>query len=197
MPRDPKAITLGPGKMYVADAGTADPTVTFAANKIVVTPGAAFQDIGYTDNGSQITYSITSEPVRVAEELEDVAYKTTGRAGAIAFEMAEETVRNLTLAFNGGTVTTTGTGATEGWTYEPPALGSEKRRCLFWVSQDETMAFFFRQVFQTGSVTIGRRPGAEKSTIPVEFSMEKPTGQTAFKAWGAGATRGGGAVAGT
>jgi len=194
MPRNPKAITLGPGTMHVADAGTADPVVTFAGGKIVVTLGAAFSDVGYTENGSQITYSLDSEPVRVAEELEDVLHKTTGRSGAVAFEMAEETVRNMTLAFNGGTVTTSGTGATEGWTYEPPDLGNEQRRCLFWLSEDQTVAFFFRQVFQTGSVTIGRRPGAEKSTIPVEFSLEKPSGIKPFKVWGAGAVRGGGAV---
>jgi hypothetical protein len=195
MPNDPKAIQLGPGKLYVADAGTVDPTVTVAASKITWTPGAAWSLVGYTENGSEISFQINTDPVEVAEVLDPLYHKTTGRAGSVSFEMAEETVRNLTIAWNGGTVTVSGTGVTEMLTYEPPLPGNEVRRALIWVSEDEQELWLVRQTFQTGNVTVARRKGADKATLPVEMSIEAPaSGGRPFKVWMTGA-RSGGAVA--
>lgn len=89
--------------------------------------------------------------------------------------MAENTVRNLTLAMNGGTVTVSGTAPDEVYTYEPPEPGTEERRMLLFESEDGQERWVFRRVFQGGSVTMARRKGAEKATISVEFRLEKPT----------------------
>jgi len=191
---DPKTISLGPGLLYWAPAGTADPTTAVTGSIISDTLPVAWKQIGYTENGSEFSYELSSDDVVVAEVLDAISHKTTGRSGSVAFEMAEVTVKNLVLALNGGTVTNTGTGATALWTYEPPNIGSEVRVALIWQSEDNTERWIFRQVFQTGSVTVGRRRGADKATVPVTFSLEVPTGARPFKVWMATDAKAGGQV---
>ena len=288
MAGNPSALSLGPGLLYYAPLGTALPTDhTTALN-------AAFLEIGYTDEGSELSFEVSSEPVEVAESLDPVLYRTTGRNGGVTFAMAENTARNLTLAFNGGTVTaygaagtdevqtwtisgtptggtftpeiagysaipsqaynvstanlatalTTAIGATvtvtgtagssyvvtfpashgdvplatfvtaftggttpsisatettkgvrsvaDGFSYEPPEPGQEVRRILVWQSEDGQERWVYPQVFQGGSVTMSRRKGATKTTIPVEFRLERPTdGGAPFQAFYAAARSGG------
>lgn len=182
-------LSLGPGRLYVAPLGTAEPTD-------LVTPlPAVWSEVGYTSEGSEITYSMSADPVEVAESLDPLFNRTTSRSGTCAFAMAENTVRNLTLAFNGGTITTTGTGASQIFTYEPPQPGKEVRRMIVWQSEDGTERWILRQVFQAGDVTTARRKGATYATLPVSFALEAPaTGLTPFRAIYAG-TRAGGATA--
>jgi len=196
MPMDSKTISLGPGLLYWAPAGTVDPTTAVTGSIISDTLPVAWKQIGYTENGSEFSYELTSEDVNVAEAFDPISHKTTGRSGTISFEMAEITAKNLVLALNGGTVTNSGTGATAMWTYEPPVPGTEVRVALLWQSDDSLERWIFRQVFQTGSVTVGRRRGADKATVPVTFSLEIPaTGSTRpFKVWFATDSKAGGQV---
>jgi hypothetical protein len=195
MPNDSKTISLGPGKLYWAAAGTADPTTAVTGSVISDTLPVAWKEIGYTEAGSEFSYELTSEPVQVAEVFDPISNKTTGRSGSVSFEMAELTVRNLVLALNGGTVTNSGTGATAMWTYEPPNPGSEVRVALVWQAEDNLERWLFRQAFQTGSVTIGRRRGADKATVPVSFALEPTSaGAKPFKVWMATDNKSGGAV---
>lgn len=180
------ALSLGPGWLYWAPLGTALPIDRTTALD------AAYQRIGYTDEGSELSFEISSESVEVAEELDPVFTRTTGRNGSLTFAMAENTVRNLTLAFNGGTVASVGTGD---FSYEPPEPGQEVRRILVWESEDAQERWVYPQVFQAGSVTMSRRKGATKTTIPAQFKLEKPAaGGAPFKAFYAG-ERSGGATA--
>ncbi|MDT8916296.1 hypothetical protein [Amycolatopsis sp. PS_44_ISF1] len=158
------ALSLGPGRLYAAPLGTALPADLGTA----LDP--AFKPIGYTEEGSEFSYELSSDPVEVAE-LDPVFYRTTGRNGTVTFAMAENTVRNLTLAFNGGTVTRTQSGAVK---YEPPEPGSEVRRVLVFDSEDGEERWVYPQVFQGGSVSMARKKGADKATVPVEFRLEKP-----------------------
>jgi hypothetical protein len=192
MPMDSKTISLGPGLLYWAPAGTADPTTAVTGSIISDTIPVTWKQIGYTENGSEFSYELSSDDVNVAEVFDPITHKTTGRSGSVAFEMAEITVKNLVLSLNGGTVTNTGTGATSMWTYEPPLPGNEVRVALIWQSEDNLERWIFRQVFQTGSVTAGRRKGADKATLPVTFSLESPTGQRPFKVWMATDSKAGG-----
>lgn len=184
---DAGALSLGPGKLSWAPLGTTLPA------DLADALAAAFEPIGYTEEGSTFNYSITTEPVDVAEELDRVLTKTTGREGSVEFAMAENTVRNLTLAFNGGTVTRTAGGNVK---YTPPAPGTEVRRVLVWESEDGQERWVFPQVFQGGSVSMARRKGATKTTISVAFSLEKPaTGGEVFEAYYADERDGGSGVA--
>jgi hypothetical protein len=186
MAGNPSALSLGPGLLYYAVLGTALPT----DHTTVLDP--AHEAIGYTEEGSELSFEMSSDPVEVAESLDPVMYRTTGRNGSITFAMAENTVRNLTLAFNGGTVTATGTGATAGFKYVPPEPGEEVRRALVWESEDGQERWVFPQVFQGGSVTMARRKGATKTTIPVQFRLERPAdGGPPFVAYYADARSGG------
>lgn len=168
------ALSLGVGRLYYAPIGTALPT------DLASTLDAAFKPIGYTEEGSEFSYELSSEPVEVAESLDPVFYRTTGRNGSVTFAMAENTVRNLTLAFNGGTVTRTTGGNIA---YEPPEPGTEVRRVLVFDSEDGQERWIFPQVFQGGSISMARRKGNGKVTIPAQFRLEKPAlGGAPFKA---------------
>lgn len=181
---DSESISLGAGTLYVAPLGTAEP-----ANLTTAWP-AAWEKVGYTEEGSEFSYEFSTDPVEVAESLDPLFYRTTGRSGSVAFSMAENTVRNLTLAFNGGKVDVTATHVT----FEAPEPGEEVRRMIGFQSEDGTERWVWRQTFQGGSVSVARRKGADKTTLPVEFRVEKPqTGARPFKAIYA-ATRSGGAV---
>ncbi len=169
------ALSLGPGRLFDAPLGTALPADLDDALD------AAFKFIGYTEEGSEFSYEISSDPVEVAESLDPVFYRTTGRNGSVTFAMAENTVKNLTRAFNGGDVTRTPSGALA---YTPPEPGTETRRVLIFESEDGQERWVYPQVFQGGSVSLARRKGADKVTIPVEFRLEKPAnGGAPFKAF--------------
>lgn len=177
------ALSLGPGRVYDAPLGTALPTDLAS----VLDPAFAF--IGYTEEGSEFAYEISSDPVEVAESLDPVFYRTTGRNGTVTLAMAENTVKNLTRAFNGGTLTRTPSNAIK---YTPPEPGTEVRRILVFQSEDGQERWVFPQVYQGGSVSLARRKGADKVTIPVEFRLEKPVGGGApFHAFYADARDGG------
>lgn len=164
-------ISLGAGTLYVAALGSTEPTDVTAAL------AAAWKEIGYTEEGSEISIEVSSDPVEVAEEIDPVLHVMAGRTVTISFAMAENTARNLTLALNGGTVNTAG-GVT---TYEPPAPGAAQRVMIVFQSEDGQERWIFRQCFQAGNVSVARRKGADKVTIPVEMRAEKPSGQQAFK----------------
>lgn len=184
-----KHLSLGPGTLRWAPLGSTEPVDLTAAW------AAPWVEIGYTEEGSEISYEISTEPVEVAEELEALFNKTTGRSGSVSFAMAENTIRNLVLAFNGGRVTKTGTAPNEIWTYEPPNPGEEVRIMLGFESEDKQERWVFRQCFQGGTVSVGRRKGADRVTIPVEFRLEKPSGTARpFKAVYAQARAGGAVV---
>ncbi len=173
----PGALALGPGTLYIAELGTTEPTDLATA---WTTVDSDWKQIGYTDEGSEFTYSLSTDPVEVAEELDPIQIETTGRSSAVSFAMAEITATNLMRAMNAPTSSITpGTGIV---TYEPPDLGSEVRRMLGFESEDHEERWVFRQCFQTGDATITRAKGAAKATISVEFTLEKPaTGSKLYK----------------
>lgn len=172
----PTALGLGPGYLYFAAIGATEPTDLATAWASV---DAKWSGIGYTDDGSEFGYSPKTDQVTVAEELDPIQIVSTSRAGSVKFAMAEVTATHMKLAMNGGTITA-GTGIV---TYEPPDLGSETRIMLGFESEDHTERWVWRQCFQTGDVSIARKKGADKATIAVEFSLEKPaTGLKLYKA---------------
>jgi hypothetical protein len=184
------AIAQGPGYLYWGPLGTANPTNTVAGSKFTDTWPVAWLLIGATDEGSEFSYQLDTDNVEVAEYLDPVAVATTGRTVSISFAMAQIHTTNLKRALNGGTITTTGTGATTLNEYAPPDVGSEVRAMIGWESQDSTERLVCYQVLQTGNVNIQRRKGANKALLPVEFTLEKPPTGPPFNVWTAGTVRG-------
>lgn len=185
-PFNPGAIALGAGMLYEGPLGTALPTDhTTALN-------AAFLPIGYTDDGSSFSWNISNEPVPVAESLYPATHRTTSVEGTVTFAMAEDTIKNWQRALNGGTVTAYGVAPNDGLKYTPPNPGEEVRRIVVWESEDKLRRIVFKKLFQGGSVEAVRRPGATKTTLPVEFRIEQPTdGSAPFEIFYAAAYSGG------
>lgn len=180
-----EALSLGPGRLYVAPVGTAAPT------NLTTALDPAWVSVGYTEEGSEFAYELETEGVEVAEELDPLYFRTTGRSGTVSFAMVENTARTLAIAFNGGNVSEAGTDGSV--TYTPPEPGAEERRSLIFESEDGEERWHWPQVFQGGSVSVARRKGAEKATLPVEMRVEKRSGEPPFRVILDGAARGEGA----
>lgn len=181
----PGLIKTGPGKIYYAPLGTAIPTFTAAASKIVAT-WTNWISPGATDAGITYTESTDTENITVAESLYPVKVVTTGKTGQVAFNMSEISDLNWQLAANGGTITTSGAGATKLNVYVPPLAGSEVRKMLAWQSLEDDEVIVWPQVFNTGSLEIERGTYDTKAGIPCEFAVELPDPAvmtTPYKRW--------------
>lgn len=176
------AVRFGkPGKLFIAALGTTEPTTVTAAWP------AGWVPLGYTDEGSAFNYELSKDNVEVAEELDILARVTTGRDASVEFALAEITKRNLTIAFNGGIVLGDGLA----WTIEPPDLGSEASVMLGWDAMptvgSNDLRIIFRQCSNGGSLGLENRKGATKSTLAMNFQLEKPATGKILKILGAAA----------
>lgn len=165
---DSAAISLGPGTLYVTDIATADPTSASA------TLPSAWRQVGYTEEGSTFEYQLTTESVFVAEALDPVRTDSTKREGKLSFSMAEMTRQNLALALNEGAAVANSTAL-----LEPGALGAELRVKIILDTQSGAR-WLFRKCFNGGQISIAHKKAPDKALIPVEFTLELPTGAAAF-----------------
>jgi hypothetical protein len=159
---------LGPGQLRIAALGSAEPV------DLATAWPAAWVPLGYTQEGSEFSYELSTEPVDVAEELDPISTQTVGRNITVAFASAEPTVENLKTALNGGTIVVDTATTPQFVTFEPPDLGTEVRVMIGFETEDAKARYVWRQCFQTGTVSVQRRKGAAKATLPMSFSVEKP-----------------------
>jgi hypothetical protein len=178
MPNDPRFVRVGPGIVKVAVLGTTAPTTLLAAWDV------GFVDLGYTDAGSTWTFENTFEDVNVAEEFDPVLVAQTARSINIAVAAKEMTARNLQIAFNGGTITPSGTPPNEIITYEPPPAGVFTELMIGWQHVDNLERYIFRRCLQVGSVEIARQKAPNAAMIPMTFRVLKPTSGAIFTAIG-------------
>lgn len=172
----PTQVKVGPGRLWIAPVGSTEPTT------LTADPAVAWVPIGYTVEGSTFNATMSTEGVDVAEEIDMIRYEQTAREMNVEFAMAQLTAENLDTAFNGGTLTTSGSGAAQVVTFEPPEAGDVTRCALLWQSDDETERWVFRKCVQGGDISIARQKAPNKATIPVSFRLEKPDGLLPFKA---------------
>lgn len=167
-------VEVGPGRLYVAPIGTAEP-----ADNDTALP-SVWRAVGYTEDGSRFTSELTSEDIEVAEELDAIRTINTKRTNTLALSMAEASRRNLALALNQGA-----NAANDDTALEPPDLGTEVRVMLVWDSDETPSAtnvrWLYRQCYQTGAVEINRAKAPNKTLLPVTFAVEKPSGLAPFK----------------
>lgn len=164
---NPKAISLGPGYLYIAALGSTEPS------DLITAWDTAWTLLGYTEEGSEFSYEPSTDDVDVAEELDIIDVATTGRSISVSFTLAELTAENLKRAMNGGTLTTGGIAPDTFQAFEPPVLGSETYTMLGFEAEDHEERWLFRNCRQTGNVQIQRRKGADKATIPTEWRCLK------------------------
>jgi hypothetical protein len=162
-------IELGPGRLYVAPIGTAEPTTCSTALP------SAWRAVGYTQEGSALTSDKTMEAVEVAEELDPLRYVATRRMNTLVLSLAEMTRRNLALVLAQGAAA-----VNDSSVFNVPDPGAEIAVMGVWDSIDVTDAtnvrWLFRQMKPGGALTIPRRKGTDKALLPVTFNLEKPTG---------------------
>jgi hypothetical protein len=184
-------IATDPGYLLYAPLGTAEPThaVTASVFSDDWTAVSGWIVLGDTEEGHNFDWSISTENVESAEHLDPLRIVSTGREGKVSFALVSIHSNNLKRALNGGTLTTTGSTTTTMTTYTPPALGQEVRCMLGWESEDHTERYVWYQCLQSGSVSIARKKGANKATLPVEFSLEVPASGNPFKHISAGVAR--------
>jgi hypothetical protein len=185
----PTLIKAGPGKIYYAPLGTAVPTFTAAASKLT---GAwtSWVAVGSTDEGLTYSESTDTEDIRVAESLYAVRTVTTGKSATVSLALSEISDLNWKVVSNGGTIVTTGTGATKMNTFVPPLAGSEVRLMLGYQSVDDDEILIWYQVFNSGGFETARGGFADKHVLPAEFSVELPDPAVAtvpYKRWVSGA----------
>lgn len=183
---------VGPGYLWIAPVGTAEPTPTVTVGKFSDTIPAAWLPLGATTEGSTFAYSTEVEPIMVAEFFDPISYFTTSRSGSLAFALAHWSLTNLRRAVNGGVaaLAPTGVAGSEITTFEPPTPGTETRAMLLWQSDDDTVRLLVRKAISSGEVSMTMNKAPNYASIPTMWNMEIPTSTAVpFKMWQAGLTR--------
>lgn len=171
MARNTDEVQAGPGLLYAAPAGTAEPTSASSS----LNP--AFREVGYTEEGPTFTFSFTSDKLEVAEETLPIRYMTTEQEATIKFDIAQISIENFALALN------LGADFAHSATYlEPPDPGSEVRIMLIHKTQQGAL-WLFRQCINSSSIEMARKKAPDKALIPVEFKMEKPANAKSFRVY--------------
>ncbi len=183
---------VGPGYLWIAPLGTAEPTPTVSAGKFSDAIPAAWLPLGATTEGTTLSYSSNMEAIMVAEFFDPIAYYTTERSGNVAFTLAAYTLTNLQRAMNGGVAALVASGVvgSELTSFEPPNPGNEIRSMILWQSDDDTLRLLLRKAIQGGEMSVNFQKAPSYASIPCTFNMEIPQSTTKpFKMWAAGTTR--------
>lgn len=161
-------VLYGPGLLYAAPIGTAEPTSASA------TLPSAWREVGYTEDGSALDFAYTNEGIPVAEEFYPVKYATTQIEMSIGFQGKQMSRRNLALALNAGANV-----VNDGTSFEPPGP-TDIVRVMLVLDTDDGARWVFRQCLQGGSVQIKRDKAPNVALLPLQFSMEKPDNAEPF-----------------
>lgn len=184
------ALSFGAGYLYLSALGTAAPTNTVAGSVFTDTWVAGWNLLGVTREGHTLNIEIDTETVEAAEYLDPLLTVTTGRTVSVEMELMQVHLTNFKRAFNGGTLATSGAGATLLTTLTLPAIGGEVRQQLGWESTDNTERWWGMQCFQTGSIAIQRQKGADNASLPLTFNFEPDASSQPIYFASAGTTRG-------
>lgn len=174
----PTSVKVGPGLLYIAPIGTAEPSALTGAWPV------GWIALGYTEDGNEFKSDRKLEPIRVAEELYPIRHVVTEVVASVAAHLAEITATNLKYALNGGTISSPVGGAV---TFDPPSATTLVKMMLGWDADDAQERWIFRQVVNGETLAIPRKKTPAKAVIPVEFHLEKPTGVEPFKTFFASA----------
>jgi hypothetical protein len=179
-----------PGWLFWAPLGSTIPTNTVAGSVFTDAWPVAWLPLGATTEGSTFSYETSVEAMSVAELFDPVKYATTERTGTMSFALANYSLTNLKRALNGGTITTTGSGATSMSSYALPTPGAEVRSMIGWESQDSTVRLVVLQALSSGTIEMAFQKAPDFTSIPFEWSLEVPSGSSQpFNLYTAGVAR--------
>jgi hypothetical protein len=158
--------------LFYAPLGSTLPANTVVGSVFTDAWPAAWIPWGVTKEGHTLNVNIDTDTVEAAEYVDPLLTVTTGRTITVEAEMMQINMTNFKRAFNGGTLTTSGATTTLLSSYTLPAIGAEVRAFIGWEAVDNTERFWALQTFQTGSVGIQRKKGADNATLPLTFTCE-------------------------
>jgi hypothetical protein len=184
------ALSFGAGYLFQAPLGSSLPANTVAGSVFTDAWPVAWNLWGVTKEGHTLNLNIDTDAVEAAEYVDPLLNVVTGRTISCEAEMMQINLTNFKRAFNGGTLTTSGSGATLLSSYTLPAIGAETRCYIGWESVDNTERWWGLQCFQTGSVGIQRKKGADNATLPLTFTMEPDASSQPIYFFSAGTNRG-------
>lgn len=164
--KNPLQVKTGPGLiLFSTNLAVTLPVFAAAASKFT-NDWTGFGKVGYTDSGLTITFGRETEGVEVSESIREIRKVTTGANIQVAFDASGINEDNIKNAMAGGTWSTvSGVGATLVRKFSPPALGSETRVMLGFISAEQDEALVFYQCFQGGEATMTRDKGAQKASL--------------------------------
>lgn len=183
-------LLTDPGFLYWAPVGTAVPTHTVVGSVFTDSWTGAWVPLGATDGGTTLTASLTVEPIDVAELIDPVAYRSTGRTFTVDFALANITASNLARTLNTTAAVVSGATTTLLTKISPPAPGSEVRAALGFESLDSTLRWVAYQVINSGDVALAFQKAPTNTTYPFSANCEKPSATQPVDVWTAGASRG-------
>ena len=165
-------------------------TLNDATDGLSVAPDFYYRNVGYTNNGLQITYNPTYDSVTVDQLLDTAKLFKSAMEVMIATEMSEGTLENVLVVFGqkASTLTTSGTGQTkkDELGLEAGALGAAPtERQLIAVGQAPTATatatervYYARRVLsvQQSQFSLSR---STPTTFPVTFRL-LPSGSSSY-----------------
>lgn len=170
-------VRVGPGYLFVAPwVGVTPPTFPTTISGAL---NVAFKEVGFTVEGSELTYAQSSDGVEVAERLRPIKQIITSVEMSFEFTMAQINAKNLALATNSpsSAIVTTATETTFTW----PKSGGNQRVGIVWESSDGLERLVLARCFAGGDIKIPRRKGADPAAVGVTFTVEEnPSGPDAY-----------------
>lgn len=163
--KNPTQVKLGPGLIITIDLAGAIPTMVALASKFT-SAFTGWSSVGYTDEGTTLTFGRESEAVEVAEETNPLKQIGTSTSVALQFAASGINELNMTRAFAGGVWSTvSGTGATSVRKYSPPQPAAQVRHMWAHIGADMDEIFLLYQGYQSGEITMQRKKGAQKASL--------------------------------
>jgi hypothetical protein len=179
-----------PGWLFWAPVASTLPSNTVAGSVFTDAWPVAWLPLGATVEGSTLSYEIETEAISVAEFFDPIKYATTGRTGSFSMALANFSMTNLKRALNGGTITTSGSGATSMNSYAFPTGGQEVRAMIGWESSDSTVRVVVLQALSSGTIELAFQKAPDFASIPTTWNMEIPSGGSQpFNVYTAGVAR--------
>lgn len=167
----PSNVKLGPGRLWIAPLGTAEP-----ASATAVLP-SAWWPLGYTESGTELQFNRTSQGVMVAEEFDSIDEVNVSRDILLNVEIAERTKKRLVLVHGGGAA-----GVDDATAFELPDPETNTGFMAVWDSDkaDTPTSTNRRRLFRlckpTGSVTETQARAPSKQTVKASFKVLQPSG---------------------
>lgn len=164
--------TIGPGQIWMADfTSGAESAITTAS---VALPSGC-RNVGYTDDGTEFSYALSTDNITVAEEIEPVGVVPTAVAASVSFTFAEATASNLQAALNNGSVWV-------GGQVGPSVPGQEKYVTI--VQECPSGArWVFRKCLQGGTTGVQWKKAPNKHQIAAQFNLQKIDANPSFKVY--------------